>query len=67
MKAFIKSIVKILDWLSCIVPFVSMLVDDVGDVEPPTNPIAYGMSVFGGLVFCSCAAFGVFIIVGSFV
>lgn len=63
MKALIKSIVRLLDWMSCIIP--NMFIVD--DVEPPTNPIAYGMSIFGGLIFCSCAAFGVFIIVGSFV
>ena len=63
MKAFFKSIVRLLDWISCIIPNMLM----VDDVESPTNPIVYGMSVLGGLIFCSCAAFGVFIIVGLFV
>lgn len=63
MKAFIKSIVRLLDWLSCLIP--NMFIVDY--VEPPINPIAYGMSVLGGLIFCLCAAVGVFIIVGSFV
>ena len=63
MKAFIKSIVRLLDWMSCLIPI--MFMED--DVEPPTNPIKYGMSVFGGLIFCLCAAFGMFIIVGMFV
>ena len=63
MKVLFKSIVKILDWLSCIIP--NMLVLDY--VEPPTNPIEYGLFVLGGLIVCSCGAFGAFIIVGSFV
>lgn len=63
MKALFKSIVKILDWLSCIIP--NMLL--VGDAEPPTNPIEYGMSVLGGLIVCACLAFGMFIIVGLLV
>lgn len=63
MKTFLESIVRLLDWMSCIIPNMSM--ED--DVEPPTNPIKYGMSVFGGLMFGSCAAFGMFMIVASFV
>lgn len=63
MKAFIKSIVRLLDWMSCIIQTMLM----VDDVEPPTNPIEYGISVFGGLIVCLCGAFGAFIIVGSFV
>jgi len=63
MKAFFKSIVKILDWLSCIIPNITM----ADYIEPSTNPIAYGMSVLGGLIFCSCAAFGMFMIIGAFV
>ena len=63
MKAFIKSIVILLDWLSCIIP--NMLIVDY--VEPPTNPIKYGMSVLGGLVICACGGFGAFIIVGMLV
>ena len=35
MKAFLKLIVKILDWLSCIIP--SMFIVD-GYVKPPINP-----------------------------
>lgn len=34
MKAFIKSIVILLDWLSRIVPIMMSMEDDV---EPPTN------------------------------
>ena len=63
MKALFKSIVILLDWLSCIIPNM-LLVDDA---EPPTNPIEYGMSVLGGLIVCAFGALGVFIIVGSFV
>ncbi len=63
MKAFLKSIVKILDWLSCIIPTMFM----ADDVEPSINPIKYGMSVLGGLVFCASATFGVFLIVGMLV
>ena len=63
MKALFKSIVKILDWLSCIIPNM-LLVDDA---EPPTNPIEYGMFVLGGLIVCACGAFGMFLIVGSLV
>jgi len=63
MKTFLESIVKILDWLSCIIP--NMLL--VNDAEPPTNPIEYGMSVLGGLIVCACGAFGMFLIVGSLV
>lgn len=63
MKTFLESIVKILDWLSCIIPNM-LLVDDA---EPPTNPIEYGLFVLGGLIVCACGAFGVFLIVGSFV
>ena len=59
MKALLKSIVKILDWLSCIIP--NMLLAD--DVEPPINPIEYGMFVLGGLIVCACGAFGLFFIV----
>ena len=63
MKAFLKSIVKILDWLSCIIPIMFM----VDDVEPPINPIKYGMSVLGGLIVCACAAFGGFLVVGMLI
>ena len=63
MKAFLKSIVKILDWLSCIIPIMFMAYD----VEPPINPIEYGMSVLGGLIFCACAAFVGFLVVGMFI
>jgi hypothetical protein len=63
MKAFIESIVRLLDWVSCIIPNMLM----VDDAEPPTNPIKYGMSVFGGLLVCASGGFGAFIIVGSFV
>lgn len=63
MKVFIKSIVGLLDWLSCIIP--NMLIVDY--VEPPTNPIKYGMSVLGGLVVCACGGFGAFLIVGMLV
>ena len=63
MKAFIKSIVRLLDWMSCIIQNMLM----IDDVEPPTNPIKYGISVFGGLIVCLCGAFGAFIIVGSFI
>ena len=63
MKAFLKSIVKILDWLSCIIPiFMAEF-----DAEPPINPITYGMSILGGLIFCTCAVFGGFLIVGMFI
>lgn len=62
MKVFLKSIVKILDWLSCVIPHIFMV--DYVEVEPPINPIEYGMSVFGGLIFCACVAFGAFLIVG---
>ena len=66
MKALLKSIVKILDWLSCIIP--SMLLLEDCDIEnTPINPIKYGMSVFGGLVVCACVAFGAFLIVGMLV
>ena len=66
MKAILKSIVKILDWLSCIIP--SMLLLEDCDIEnTPINPIKYGMSVLGGLIFCACAAFGVFLIVGGLI
>ena len=63
MKTFLKSIVKVLDWLSCIIPTMFM----ADDVEPSINPIKYGMSVLGGLIFCACAAFGAFLIVGSLI
>jgi hypothetical protein len=63
MKAFIKSTVRLLDWMSCIIQNMLM----VDDVEPPTNPIKYGISVFGGLIVCLCAAFGMFMIFGAFV
>jgi len=63
MKIFLESIVKVLDWLSCIIPNM-LLVDDT---EPPTNPIEYGMSVLGGLIVCACGAFGIFLIVWSLV
>ena len=66
MKAFLKSIVNILDWVSCIIP--SMLLLEDCDIENiPTNPIKYGMSVLGGLVVCACGAFGAFLVVGMLV
>ena len=66
MKAFLKSIVKTLDWLSCIIP--SMLLLEDCDIEnTPINPIKYGMSILGGLIFCACGAFGALLIVGAFV
>lgn len=63
MKTCLRSIVKILDWLSCIIPNMLLVDND----EPATNPIEYGMYVLGGLIVCACGAFGVFIIVGLFV
>ena len=63
MKTFIKSIVRLLDWMACVIPNI-LLVDDA---EPPTNPIKYGLSVLGGLLVCACGAFGAFLIVGMFV
>ena len=63
MKAFIKSIVKILDWLSRIVPIMFM----ADDGEPPINSIEYGMSILGGLIFCAYALFGVFLVVGMLI
>lgn len=66
MKTFLKSIVKTLDWLSCIIP--SMLLLEDWDIEnTPINPIKYGMSIFGGLIICACAAFGVFLVVGALI
>ena len=63
MKVFLKLIVKILDWLSCIIPSMFML----DDVEPPFNPIEYGMFVLGGLIVCASMAFVGFLIVGILV
>lgn len=59
MKAFLRTIVRLLDWVSCIIP--NMFMVDV--VESPINPIEYGMSVLGGLIICACAAFGAFLVV----
>ena len=66
MKKLASSIVKTLDWLSCIIPSMFLLEDC--DIEnTPTNPIKYGMSVLGGLICCACVAFGVFLIVGGLI
>lgn len=64
MKTFLRSIVRLLDWVSCIIPNMLMLEDCT---EPPDNPIEYGMYVLGGLIVCACGAFGMFLIVGSLV
>ena len=63
MKELIKATVIMLDWLSCVIQNVFL----VHDVEPPTNPIEYGLSVLSGLVVCACCAFAMFIIVGMFI
>lgn len=63
MKTLLKLIVKILDWLSCIIPTIFMV--DV--VEPPTNPVEYGMSVLGGLIVCVFGAFIAFFVVSTLV
>ena len=63
MKELIKTIVRLLDWMSCVIP--TMFGEN--DVEPPTNPIGYGLSVLSGLVVCACCAFAMFIIVGMFI
>jgi len=63
MKAVLKSIVKILDWLSRVIP--NMLLIDY--VDPPFNPIEYGMFVLGGLIVCACGAFGMIFFVGMLI
>lgn len=62
MKVFLKSIVKIFDWLSCVIPHIFMV--DYIEVDPPINPIEYGIFVFGGLIVCACGMFGMFFCVG---
>lgn len=59
MKTFLRSIVRLLDCVSCIIPSIFMIYD----VEPPINPIAYGMSILGGLLVCACGAFAALIII----
>lgn len=60
MKTFLRTIVRLLDWVSCIIPNMLMLEDCT---EPPDNPIEYGMYVLGGLIVCACGAFGAFLVV----
>ena len=56
MKKLASSVVKTLDWLACIIP--SMFFETA-----PIEPIAYGMSVMGGLIVCACSAFGVLLMI----
>ena len=60
MKALIRALVRLLDWMSCVIQNIFF----ANDVEPPTNPIEYGLSVLTGLVVCAC---GAFLIVGSLI
>lgn len=59
MKTCLRSIVRLIDWLSCIIP--NMLMED--HVKPPTDPIIYRMSILCGLIICACTMFGAFLIV----
>ena len=66
MKKLASSIVKILDWLACIIPSV-LLLEDCDIENTPINPITYGMSVMGGLIVCACGAVGALVLVAGLV
>lgn len=59
MKTFLRSIVRLLDWVSCIIPSIFLIDYD----ESSINPIEYGMYVLGGLIVCACGAFVAFLVV----
>ena len=63
MKTFLRIVVRLLDWVSCIIPNMFL----VDDAEPSTNPIEYGMFVLGGLIVCACGAFGTFLVVAMLI
>ena len=61
MKKLASLIVKTLDWLACIIP--RMFCENA-----PIEPIAYGMSVMGGLIVCVFIyAFGALLMVTTLV